>query len=154
MSRLMNPLFHKPSPYELRAGQPLSPPDTDIDSIAHLPGPAHPPYREAPSSGDLYFGSKVDVLENYSRPPQVADASNGRFLSRRTSSIAYHNSGARGESRTAPKPANKWLVVVVPPPAVSKEYGNNENATFLNRSSRAFQGLLMPLFANVCLGWP
>ena len=147
MSRLTNPLFHKPAPIELRAGQPLSPPETDIDSIPHLPGPAYPSYRDAPTANDIYNGSRVDAVEAYGRPPNVVEASSGRL--RRTSSIAYHNSSARGESRTAPKPANKWLVVVVPPPAVSREHGSNENSTFLNPTSRAFQGLLMPLFANV-----
>lgn len=147
MSRLTNSLFHKPAPIELRPGHPLSPPDTDIDSIPHLPAPVHPPYREGPSANDLYYSSRVDAVEAYSRPPQPIDTNSGRF--RRTSSIAYHNSGIRGELRSAPKPANKWLVVVVPPPTVSREHGSGENNSYLQPASRAFQGLLMPLFSNV-----
>lgn len=144
MSRITRAPFYKPSLYDFpKPTHPLSPPDTEVESLP----PMNLVSRE-PSSTDLSMSSytKVDPNDSYTGLPVDASTPTSRF--RRPSSLAYVHSGPSRDVRQAPRSATRYLIVVVPPPAVSREY---TSATFLSHTSRSLEssGVLIPLLPSV-----
>ncbi|KAI5124813.1 hypothetical protein M0805_005444 [Coniferiporia weirii] len=147
MSRLTRP-FHKSSRYDLpRPVHPLSPPDTDItaDSVQL------PPMNIVPRDMGLYTDpatssyTKVDSAEHYHPASSEAQRPSGHF--RRTSNLTYHPPvSLRHEARSAPRSATRWLVMVFPPSAVSREHGSS---IFLEATARASHAVLMPLLPSL-----
>lgn len=139
MSRLTRP-YYKPI-YDLpRPVHPLSPPETDItaDSIPVNVGTREASYTDLTS----LFHTKVDPPEVHHAPP--SEAPSHRI---RRSNLSYvHNGSFRNESRSAPRSATRWLIMVLPPPAVSREHSHG---LYLNASARSGQTILMPLFPSV-----
>lgn len=144
MSRLARAPFHKPSLHDIpRPVHPLSPPDTE-DS---LPLNYHAVSREASSSDlSMSFVTKVDPTDQYQSLPM--DASTPKVF-RRPSTLNYVHSGPARDARSAPRPATRWLIIVSPPPSVSR---NIQSSTlFLNPSNRTSHGILLPLLPSVSI---
>ena len=139
MSRLTRP-FYKPVYDVPRPVHPLSPPETDItaETIPVNIGSREISYADLTSSPY----TKVDTLDAHHAPPSEATSSRMR-----RSNLSYvHNGSFRNESRSAPRSATRWLVMVLPPPAVSREH---THGLYLNAAARTSQAILMPLFPSV-----
>lgn len=78
--------------------------------------------------------------------PQETLASRG---SRKGSSLAYVNMGIRDTRERPNPPRSKWLVVVIPPAALSQDHGALGHTLTQGPRARLSQGILMPLFPTV-----
>ena len=143
MSRLTRTPFHKPSLHDIpRPVHPLSPPDTEDSLPLHV----HSVSREASSSDmSMSFITKVDPMDQYQSVP--VDAASTPKVFRRPSTLNYLHSGPARESRSVPRPATRWLIIMVPPAAVARNAQTSN--LFLNPSNRSSNGILMPLLPSV-----
>ncbi|EJD01471.1 uncharacterized protein FOMMEDRAFT_135678 [Fomitiporia mediterranea MF3/22] len=146
MSRFTRPPFYKPSPFDIpRPVHPLSPPETEVTADSLPPMNIVP--RDMGSYADVGASSshtRVDSTDNYQVAGVELQTPNGRF--RRPSNLAYLHSGSlRGDLRL-PRSATRWLVMVIPPPPISREHGSG---IFLNAPARASHGVLLPLLPSL-----
>ncbi|TDL29742.1 hypothetical protein BD410DRAFT_758810 [Rickenella mellea] len=145
MSRLTATPFNKPSPFDtIRAGHPLSPPDTEVEYVEHGRRPA-PAYHEGSALNNGLGYAATDRVEPLLH--QNVETANTRM--KRVSSLTYLNSSARGQSLAPPRPATKWLVVVVPCSSVSREYESSGQNLSSVPTGRFSDGVLMPLFPTM-----
>ncbi|KAL0949525.1 hypothetical protein HGRIS_009576 [Hohenbuehelia grisea] len=126
--------FHRHAEFEFPR-QPLSPPETNIDSA----GPAHTPPTMLPrgiaDQDDSYMTAKA------------TESPSSRF--KRVSTLAYHTSrGGESRERTTSKTA-KPLIIVIPPAAIQHEHGQLGHTLSLGPPHRLSQGILMPLFPTM-----
>lgn len=143
MSRLTRP-FYKQSYDFPRPVHPISPPETDItaDSIPVNLNNRELSFTEFTNS--TY--TKVDPLESHAAHMHPSEIPNGRF---RKSNLSYVSSNSfRNDSRSAPRSATRWLIMVLPPPTISREHNHG---LYLNASARTGQTILMPLFTSVSI---
>ena len=146
MSRFTQAPFKKPSPLDLPRLQPLSPPETEVTTDTAVN--ALPREQGAYIDAAYMKYSKVDAIESYapSMPAPEPQITGGKF--RRPSHLQYHSSSSvRSDHR--PRSATRWLVMIIPPPAVAKEHGSS---VLLNSAARSNHGVLLPLFSNESLG--
>jgi hypothetical protein len=128
--------FEFPNP---RAVHPLSPPDTEDDFML---GP-----KATAQHRPLGLGLDVDGPG----PSQVAGhptphgAPNSRLKK-----MSYVAAAAHRENRERTQPKAKWLVVVIPPPAMVQDHGQLGHTLSHGPASRLSSGVLMPLFPTVC----
>jgi hypothetical protein len=137
MSHLTASPFHKPSPYQFpRAAFPVSPPETDSDSIG-------PPKHQDSLAGE-------HTRAGFNHPP--LDTETPTSTLRRVSTLGYHHSGFQtARDKSAQRSSNlKTLVVIIPPLTLSPEQGHTRNLLSLGPRNRLNQGILMPLFPTVC----
>lgn len=115
-----------------RLQQPISPPETEVESHASLPVYPTPGGTPGDHVSTQYFPHGAPTMES---PAE-------RF--RRVSSLAYNTKG----NRSTPKPT-RWLVVVIPPVTLS---GDPSLLPALSSAppARFSSGTLMPLYPTVC----
>ena len=126
-----------------RPAHPLTPPDTDYETLSHQ-APVHQPAQNFP-------GLEVDPLHPH-YPSSMADspfASPYNTLHRKRPSVTYVNSGIREARERVVQRGLKWLVVVIPPVSFSKEHGHLGHTLSSGPNRRLSNGLLMPLYPTV-----
>ncbi|EIN10647.1 hypothetical protein PUNSTDRAFT_51253 [Punctularia strigosozonata HHB-11173 SS5] len=152
MSRLTNPVFNKPSPFDVpRPAHPLSPPDTESEFMAaHHLSHATVPIQMASSGLGLETEpatSHAPVPGSSTNPTETPGA--------RLRRVAYINSGLRDtrdrESRDRSAQRNlRWLVVVLPPATISEAQSHHVGHTLsTGPQHRLSHGILMPLFPTM-----
>ena len=125
MSRLTSKVsFNRPSVLDLLSTRPtpLSPPETELE-------PGQPLHEE-----------------KYGSPEAVVETTVPRF--RKVSTLSYNNSGlVNREQRLTQK--QKWLVLVLPPPSLTREPPLLGHTLSSAPEGRFSNGILMPLFPTV-----
>ncbi|KAI0750809.1 hypothetical protein C8Q80DRAFT_1154002 [Daedaleopsis nitida] len=123
-----------------RPAHPLTPPDTDYETLSHQA----PPAQNA-------IGLEADPL-----PPQVHPstldspyATPYGTLHRKRSSVTYVNSGIREARDRVVHRGLKWLVVVVPPVSMTREHGHLGHTLSSGPSRRLSNGILLPLYPTL-----
>ncbi|CAL1700668.1 unnamed protein product [Somion occarium] len=120
-----------------RFGQPLTPPDTDVDYSNHL---------HASGQTSMGLGIDVDPPPSHISPSATEVPLNHQP---RKPSVAYINSGLRESRERTIHRGLKWLVVVVPPPSFAQEHGHLGHTLSTGPTHRLSQGILMPLFPTM-----
>ncbi|KAI0053536.1 hypothetical protein FA95DRAFT_1552023 [Auriscalpium vulgare] len=134
MSHLTASPFHKPSPAEVyRPSQLPTPPETDTD----FPGPSQIHTQSGPAFPFVHAPLEPETTPFTPVP-----------LARRTSTLSYHNTPLRDIRDRNPR-QTRWLVVVIPPPSLSKTHGNLGHTLGSGPASRVSQGILMPLLPTM-----
>ena len=137
MSHLTSSPFHKPSPYDLpRPSQLPTPPDTEPE----FAGFTHPQGMAPPATAEA---DPLSLQTNLAHDAHVSRM-------RRVSTLSYRNTGLRDTRERSSSGQTKWLIVVVPPPSLSKAHGNLGHTLASGPPDRLHQGTLMPLFPTVC----
>jgi hypothetical protein len=125
MAHLTFSPFHRPSPSEMaRTIQPLSPPETDDDSLAHLHG---------------------TVGEAEHADSSAADKPASRFRK-----IVYQQSGIKESRDRTIQRSSKFFIVVLPPPMIWQDHGHLGHTLSSGPQHRLSAGILMPLLSTVC----
>jgi hypothetical protein len=140
-----------PSPFEFpnaRASHPLSPPDTDDDfslgAQQQQPQQSRMPH---PMARTVSVGLGLDI-DGSGAGSGLPAPSLGTPNSRLKKMSYVHAAGHR-EGRERAQQKSKWLVVVIPPPAMAREHGQLGHTLSQGPSSRLSNGVLMPLFPTV-----
>ncbi|EGO27552.1 hypothetical protein SERLADRAFT_413913 [Serpula lacrymans var. lacrymans S7.9] len=112
---------------------PLTPPETELDSQL----------TTTPLAGPVGTGGEYDsgISHSLISPPERP----GSQL-RRTSTLAYHNTGLRDTRDRSLHRVSRHLVVVVPPPDFPPDH---RHVSSLGPRERLSQGILMPLFPTM-----
>ena len=162
MSHLTTSLLNKPSPFKSspfefpapRPAHPLSPPDTESEYVGGFMQPHAPAFTSALPPTGLGVELEPPVAPTLQRSTsagllqQETLASRG---SRKGSTLAYVNMGIRDTRERPNPPRSKWLVVVIPPAALSQDHGALGHTLTQGPRARLSQGILMPLFPTVSL---
>ena len=133
--------YHKPTILDLpRPTHPLTPPDTDYETLSHQVPPAQ-----------NSTGLETELLPARDFPPPMNDPYPSPYstLHRKRPSVTYVHSGIREARERVVQRGLKWLVVVIPPVSFSKEHGHLGHTLSSGPSRRLSNGLLMPLFPTV-----
>ncbi|KAH7929480.1 hypothetical protein BV22DRAFT_1125745 [Leucogyrophana mollusca] len=121
-----------------RAVHPISPPETDADSLhARTFGP-----------GPLGLGADLDHAVLPARS-LATSPDRPRLQPRRTSTLSYQNSGVRDSRERSAQRTPKNLVVLLPPPDFPLDQGQLGNMLSTGPRHRLSQGILMPLFPSM-----
>jgi hypothetical protein len=131
--------FEFPNP---RPVHPLSPPDTEDDFML---GPKATPQH--PMSRPLGLGLEVDGPLQVTGHPTPHGTPNSRLKK-----MSYVAAAVHRENRERSQPKSKWLVMVIPPPAMVQEHGQLGHTLSHGPTSRLSSGVLMPLFPTVSSG--
>ena len=137
MSHLTSSPFHKPYPYDSpRPSQLPTPPDTEPE----FTGFTHPQGIVPAATTEA---DPLSLQTNLAHDAHVSRM-------RRVSTLSYRNTGLRDNRERSSSGQTKWLIVVVPPPSLSKAHGNLGHTLASGPPDRLPQGTLMPLFPTVC----
>ncbi|KAH9899864.1 hypothetical protein C8Q73DRAFT_337664 [Cubamyces lactineus] len=127
----------KPYLYDFpRPAHPLTPPDTDYETLSHQ---AQPAQNMAGLETEPFLPPQ---------PPSVID-SPFATLHRKRSSVTYVNSGIRESRERVVQRGIKWLVVVLPPVSFTREHGHLGHTLSSGPARRLSGGILMPLYPTL-----
>jgi hypothetical protein len=153
MSHLTTSVLNRPSAYHHNSSfefprpvHPLSPPETEDDMPFGGGNQARPhaaPLQMQMPQPPSGLGLEFDSPSHAPIAPHETPATRFRKISYVQAS--GHREGR--ERQAAPK--SRWLVVVMPPPAFSKQHGQLGHTLSQGPSSRLFNGVLLPLFPTV-----
>lgn len=136
MSHLTSSPFHKPYPYDFpRPSQLPTPPDTEPE----FTGFTHPQGIVPAATTEA---DPLSLQTNLAHDAHVSRM-------RRVSTLSYRNTGLRDNRERSSSGQTKWLIVVVPPPSLSKAHGNLGHTLASGPPDRLPQGTLMPLFPTM-----
>ncbi|KAH7914321.1 hypothetical protein BJ138DRAFT_1123599 [Hygrophoropsis aurantiaca] len=139
MSHFAGLAYHTmPSYSAQRAAHPITPPETDAESI----------HARTFGAGSL-VPPVVDLEHTVPSRSLAASPERSRLQPRRTSTLSYQNSANRDSRERPVQRSPKNLIILLPPPDFPLDQGQLGNVLSTGPRHRLSQGILMPLFPSM-----